>query len=354
MSIYIIAEAGVNHNSDKNLAFQLVEVAAAAGADAVKFQTFNAERLAAATAPKASYQKITTDAAESQLAMLKKLELPESWHHELQQYAEQLGITFISTAFDLQSLAFLQTLNLPFYKIPSGEITNAPLLWAFAATGKPCILSTGMASISEVEQALAILAHGYHFSEQPSGLEAVWQFWSKPEAYQAIKDQVTLLHCTSCYPAPLEQVNLKAMDTLAATFHLPVGYSDHTTGLLIPVAAAARGASIIEKHFTLDRNLPGPDHKASLEPDELKQLVRQVRAIEQALGTGRKVPQPSEWDTRATARQNLLVAESVQQDQSLTTQSLTTARTGQGISAIYYWDYLGKSASRDYQAGEVL
>lgn len=249
---------------------------------------------------------------------------------------------------------FLQTLDLPFYKIPSGEITNAPLLWAFAATGKPCVLSTGMASLSEVEQALAILAHGYHFSEQPSGLEAVWQFWSQPEAYQAIKNQVTLLHCTSCYPTALEQVNLKAMDTLAKTFHLPVGYSDHTQGLLIPVAAAARGARIIEKHFTLDRTLPGPDHKASLEPEELKQLVQQVHAIEQALGTGRKAPQQSEWDTRAAARQNLLLAKAVQQGELLTTSSLTTARTGQGISAVHYWDHLGKPASKNYQAGEPL
>nr|WP_292258255.1 N-acetylneuraminate synthase [Marinospirillum sp.] len=349
-----MAEAGVNHNGDRDLAFQLVDAAAEAGADAVKFQTFNAERLAAISAPKANYQKETTDAAESQLSMLKKLELPESWHKDLQRHAQQKGITFISTAFDRQSLKFLQTLNLPFYKIPSGEITNAPLLWAFAATGKPCILSTGMATLSEVEQALAILAHGYSFSEPPKNMDAVWQNWSDAAAYQSIKNQVTLLHCTSCYPTPPDQVNLKAMDTLAATFQLPVGYSDHTEGLLIPVAAVARGAQVIEKHFTLDRNLPGPDHRASLEPDELKTLTQQIRAIEMALGSGRKAPQVAEWDTRKAARQNLLTADNIRQGDAFTETNLTTARTGQGISAIHYWDQLGQCATRDYQSGENL
>ncbi|MFK7160468.1 N-acetylneuraminate synthase [Marinospirillum sp. MEB164] len=354
MSVLIIAEAGVNHNGDRDLAFQLVSAAADSGADAVKFQTFNAERLAAATAPKAQYQKENTETSESQLAMLKKLELPASWHKDLQDYAQQKGIIFISTAFDLQSLEYLQTLDLPFYKIPSGEITNARLLWAFAATGKPCILSTGMATISEVEQALAILAHGYSFDREPRSLNETWEFWSQPQAYEAIKDQVTLLHCTSCYPTPLDQVNLKAMDTLRATFALPVGYSDHTQGLLVPVAAAARGATIIEKHFTLGRHLPGPDQKASLEPHELKELVQQVRAVEQTLGSGRKVPQPAERDTRQVARQSLLVAHAVQQGETLDKTTLTTARTGQGISAIHYWDYLGTPASKDYQPGEAL
>ena len=353
-SALIIAEAGVNHNGDRDLAFQLVASAAESGADAVKFQTFNAERLAAATAPKAQYQKDNTDEAESQLAMLKKLELPESWHQELQNYAREKGITFISTAFDRQSLYFLQTLNLPFYKIPSGEISNAPLLWSFAATGKPCILSTGMATLSEVEQALAILAHGYSFKQEPKSLNETWEFWSQQQAYEAIKDQVTLLHCTSSYPTPLDQVNLKAMDTLRTTFQLPVGYSDHTQGLLVPVAAAARGATIIEKHFTLDRSLPGPDHKASLEPCELKELVQQVRAVEQILGSGRKVPQPAERDTRQVARQSLLVTNTVQQGDMLDKTTLATARTGQGISAIHYWDYLGTPASKDYNPGEAL
>ncbi|WP_114418138.1 N-acetylneuraminate synthase [Marinospirillum perlucidum] len=354
MSVMIIAEAGVNHNGDRDLAFQLVDAAAESGADAVKFQTFNAERLAAVTAPKAQYQKNTTDEAESQLAMLKKLELPESWHEDLQDHAQQKGIAFISTAFDRQSLSFLQTLNLPFYKIPSGEITNAPLLWDFAATGKPCILSTGMATLSEVEQALAILAHGYSFKQEPKSLNETWEFWSQPQAYEAIKNKVTLLHCTSCYPTPLDQVNLKAMDTLATAFQLPVGYSDHTQGLLVSVAAVARGAKVIEKHFTLDRELAGPDHKASLEPDELKELVQQVRSVEQLIGTGHKAPHPGEWDTRKVARQNLLVSQAVQQGKTLNKSALTTARTGQGISAIYYWDYLGTPARKDYKPGEAL
>ncbi|WP_404417421.1 N-acetylneuraminate synthase [Marinospirillum sp.] len=353
-STLIIAEAGVNHNGERDLAFQLVEAAAESGADAVKFQTFNAERLAAVTAPKAQYQKKNTSEAESQLAMLKKLELPESWHQELQDHAQQKGIAFISTAFDRLSLSFLQTLNLPFYKIPSGEVTNAPLLWAFAATRKPCILSTGMASLSEVEQALAILAHGYSHDQEPKTLSETWEFWGQPQAFEAIKDQVTLLHCTSSYPTPLDQVNLKAMDTLAAAFQLPVGYSDHTQGLLVPVAAVARGARVIEKHFTLDRELPGPDHKASLEPEELKDLVQQIRCIEQLLGTGRKAPQPCEWDTRQVARQSLLVSQDVQQGDEFSETTLTTSRTGQGVSAAHYWDYLGKPASKDYRCGEAL
>jgi len=354
MKVQIIAEAGVNHNGDKDKAFALVDAAAAAGADAVKFQTFSAERLAAITAPKAAYQKNVTDASESQFHMLKKLELPENWHFELKEYAEKLGIMFISTAFDLQSLSFLEELGLPFYKIPSGEITNAPLLCAFARTGKNVILSTGMATLGEIEQALAILAWGYRYSKEPVSLAEIWKGWSDNESQKIIANKVKLLHCTSQYPTSMEEVNLKAIDCLADAFDLPVGYSDHTEGLLIPIAAVSRGAVIIEKHFTLDRCLPGPDHKASLEPEELKKMVSQIREIEVALGGRLKKPQKSEWDTRSAARQQIIAIENIKKGDILSKENIGTARAGLGISPIYYWDLIGSRATRDVLKGGVI
>lgn len=351
--VRVIAEAGVNHNGDREMALQLVKVAANSGADAVKFQTFNAERLAALTAPKARYQQATTDSLESQFAMLKKLELPSEWHVELQRYASDLGITFISTAFDLQSLAFLQTLDLPYYKIPSGEITNGPLLLAFAQTGKELIISTGMATLSEIEQALAVVAYGYAHEGEPESLEQILRFWSEPGVQASLVGKISLLHCTSQYPTPMEEVNLKAMGALANAFGLPVGYSDHTQGLVIPTAAVALGATIIEKHFTLDRNLPGPDHKASLEPDELKELVSNIRGVEQALGDGIKKPQPSEWDTRKAARQQVIFCETVGKGERIERYALSTARCGRGASPMMLWDMVGEVASAAYAKGDV-
>ena len=268
--VYIIAEAGVNHNQNRDMAFQLVDAAAGCGVDAVKFQTFKAHKLAHKQVEKAHYQKLNTDVTESQLEMLTKLELPYAWHNELQEHARNKGIEFLSTAFDEASLQFLQTLNLPIYKVPSGELTNAPLLWRFANTGKPLIISTGMATLSEVEQALAIVTHGLVSPEEPQSIHEAWSCWSNEKAREKLKGHVTLLHCTSQYPTPWHEVNLKAMDTLAASFGLDVGYSDHTEGTMIPIAAVARGATVIEKHFTLDRLLPGPDHHASIEVNELK------------------------------------------------------------------------------------
>lgn len=351
---YIIAEAGVNHNGDRQRAFALVDAAADAGADAVKFQTFNAKRLAALTAPKAAYQQQTTEADQSQLEMLEALELPLEWHAPLQAHAHQRGIEFLSTAFDTQSLAFLETLDLPFYKVPSGELTNGPLLWAFARTGKPLVISTGMATLSEVEQGLAVVCHALTYEHPPGSLKEVWQCWSEPEARANLVGKVSLLHCTSQYPTPMHEVNLKAMDLLAEVFQLPVGYSDHTQGTLIPVAAVARGARIIEKHFTLDRQLPGPDHKSSLEPDELSCMVRDIRAIAEALGDRQKAPQASEWDTRQAARQNLVAATSIREGELFTKDNVTTARAGQGDLAMAYWDRLGQVAARDFQAGDAL
>ncbi len=351
---YVIAEAGVNHNGDRQRAFDLIDAAANAGADAVKFQTFNAKRLAALTAPKAAYQQRTTEAAQSQLKMLEALELPLEWHAPLQAHAHQLGIEFLSTAFDTQSLAFLETLNLPFYKVPSGELTNGPLLWAFGQTGRPLVISTGMATLSEVEQGLAVVCHAFNHSEKPRSMREVWQCWCEPEARAALAGRVSLLHCTSQYPTPVQEVNLKAMDTLAEVFGVPVGYSDHTRGTLVPVAAVARGATIIEKHFTLDRDLPGPDHEASLEPDELKRMVQDIRVIAQSLGDGQKVPQASEWDTRQAARQNLVASRSIQQGELFTEDNVTTARAGQGELGMAFWDKLGQPAARDYKVGDAL
>ena len=307
--VFLIAEAGVNHNGNKNLAFQLIDAAVSAGADAVKFQTFKAEKIALSTAPKAQYQLNTTDAKESQLEMLKKLELSPELHIELIRYCQQHAIQFMSTAFDFDSLAFLsREPNIKIFKIPSGEITNGPLLLQYAKLKKPLILSTGMSTIAEIEQALSVLAFGLLDLQRPS-LSAFKAAYLSEAGQNALKQYVSLLHCTSRYPTPAHEVNLLAMDTMSAAFQLPVGYSDHTQGIAIPIAAVARGACIIEKHFTLDRSLPRPDHKASLEPDELKAMVVAIREIEQAMGDGIKKPFLSELETLMVARKSLLIDE---------------------------------------------
>jgi N-acetylneuraminate synthase len=353
-SVYIIAEAGVNHNGERERAFALVDVAAQAGANAVKFQTFDAEKLAGNVTPKAAYQKHTAGDSESQRAMLKKLELPREWHCELQAHAKKRSIEFLSTAFDQGSLEFLAELNIPIFKIPSGELTNGPLLWQFARTGKPLIISTGMATLEEVEDALAVISHGLRHTKEPSHFDDVKKEWQKPDAKAVLKNHVTLLHCTSHYPAALEEINLCAMDTLAKTFGLPVGYSDHSLGTLVSVAAAARGAAVIEKHFTLDRNLPGPDHKASLTPDELTHMVVQIRELEKILGDGKKVPQPSELDTKKAARQQVIAARDISAGNTLSREDLTTARCGTGLSPHTLWELVGTRASKAYAAGEPI
>lgn len=352
--VYIIAEAGVNHNGQRDLAFSLIDCAAEAGADAVKFQTFDAVKLAAKSAQKAAYQKAATDAAESQLDMLKKLELPRQWHAELQAYAAQRGITFISTAFDLDSLAFLDALGMPFFKIPSGELVNGPLLWQFARTRKALVISTGMATLSEVEQALAIVAHALNAADEPTHMDEVWRHWSTPASRVSLVGHVSLLHCTSQYPTPLHAVNLRAMDTLSHAFGLEVGYSDHTQGILIPVAAVARGARIIEKHFTLDRSMPGPDHAASLEPAELRQMVADIRALEGALGDGVKAPHASEFDTRRVGRQQVVAARDLAAGTIFSRDDLSTARSGRGLAPTELWALIGQTTGRAYAAGDVI
>jgi len=351
--VYVIAEAGVNHNGSLELAHQLVSAAAAACADAVKFQTFDAKKLARASAPKADYQNQTTHQSESQLAMLSKLELLREWHVELKAHAKAEGIEFLSTAFDLDSLDFLAGLDMPFFKVPSGELTNGPLLWRFARLGKPLVVSTGMATLSEVEQALAVITHAYNVEREPADLDEVWEGWTRSYWRRSLQGRVTLLHCTSQYPTPMVEVNLLAMDTLAQAFGLPVGYSDHTEGILIPLAAVARGAVIIEKHFTLDRAMQGPDHQASLEPGELTQMVRDIRAVAMALGDGAKSPQPSEWKTRKAARQQVVLARPVIRGQVLSRADLTTARSGGGLAAGELWGLVGRPSNHDYAQGEM-
>ncbi|MDP3559069.1 MAG: N-acetylneuraminate synthase [Legionellaceae bacterium] len=353
-AVYIIAEAGVNHNGSKDLAFRLVDAAADAGADAVKFQTFNARKLATREVEKAQYQTVNMHSTESQLEMLEKLELPQAWHIELQHHARQRGIEFLSTAFDEMSLQFLQSLDLPVYKVPSGELTNAPLLWRFAKTGKPLIISTGMATLSEIEMGLAVVTHALNEKEEPCSMEEVWRCWGSVHARDKLLHHVTLLHCTSQYPTPWDEVNLRAMDTLASAFSLPVGYSDHTEGTVIPIAAVARGACVIEKHFTLDRSLPGPDHLASIDVPELKQLVSAIRALETALGHGYKAPQASEWSVRRVARQSIITAKHIQVGQVIERDDLTTARAGSGCSPDLLWQVIGTVNRKEYEPGEVF
>ena len=353
-STFIIAEAGVNHNGDADMAFALIDAAAEAGADAVKFQTFQADLLATRQTAKARYQQVTTDALESQWQMLKRLELPQALHFQLKHYAEKLGLEFMSTGFDQASTEFLLSLQLRRYKIPSGELTNAPLIWLTARSGQPLILSTGMATLGEIELALAVVAHAATAEHPPLGLADIWRQWSCPHAQQKMRQQVTLLHCTSQYPCPDDQVNLAAMSTLAQSFKVPVGYSDHSAGLLVPVAAVALGATVIEKHFTLDRNLPGPDHLASLIPTELTEMVQQIRRVELLLGTGVKAPQLAELDTLKVVRQRLVARTPISAGEKYTTNNLTTARSSTGLEAYQFWDLLGKTAAADYSAMQPI
>jgi N-acetylneuraminate synthase len=349
--VYVIAEAGVNHNGRLDLAEALVDAAAAAGADAVKFQTFSADALALASAPKAAYQNRQIGVDTSQRDMLKALELPADWHRPLQARAAALGIEFLSTAFDFGSLRFLETLDLPLYKVPSGELTNAPLLWRFARTGRPLVISTGMATLSEVEQALAVISHARVHAAEPKDTASVWQAWA---AARGQVEGVTLLHCTSLYPTPMAEVNLAAMGTLGTAFDLPVGYSDHTSGMTVPLAAVALGARVIEKHLTTDCGLPGPDHVASLEPEDFATMVRAIRDVTTALGSAVKAPQPGEWDTRRAARQRLVAARDIAARTVLKREDLTTARAATGRPAGDLWDMIGKPADRAYAVGDGI
>jgi N-acetylneuraminate synthase len=354
--IFIIAEAGVNHNGDLSLARQLIDVAADAGVDAVKFQTFRAEQIVGRNTLKAEYQTRTTDRAESQFEMLRKLELSENDHEVLIAHAQARGIQFLSTPFDVPSLDLLtKRFGMQTIKVPSGELTNAPFLLAIARASQRVIVSTGMSTLADIEAALGVLAFGFVVPDTAAPrLKEFERVFASEEGQLALRARVTLLHCTTEYPAPVGEVNLRAMDTMAAAFGLPVGYSDHTRGDHISVAAVARGARVIEKHFTMDRKLPGPDHNASLEPDELRDLVRQVREVEEALGDGIKRPSASEWKNRVAARKSLVAAKAIRVDETFTEENLACKRPAAGPSPFAYWQTLGQPAGRSYEVDEPL
>lgn len=326
---FVIAEAGVNHNGDPDLAFRLVDAAVSAGADAVKFQTFKADRVASPQAAKAAYQRRRTPEDEAQLEMLRRLELPFPVFESLHAYCSRRGILFLSTPFDEESADFLARLGVPAFKIPSGEITNLPFLRRVAAYGRPLIVSTGMAYLGEVEAALSTLAG-------------------------AGAQDVVLLHCVSNYPADPADVNLRAMDTLRAAFDVPVGFSDHTPGIDIALAAVARGACVLEKHFTLDRDLPGPDHAASLTPDELTAMIAGIRRVEAALGDGRKRPAPSEVEMAAAARRSIVAVRPIPRGAVITEEMVGLRRPGTGLAPSLLPQVLGRRARQDIAPGTVL
>lgn len=328
----IIAEAGVNHNGDIGLAKKLIDAAVAAEVDYVKFQTFKAINLASKNAEKAVYQKENTkNASESQLSMLQKLELTKEMHLELIDYCKTKGIKFLSTGFDLDSISFLNDLGIDFFKIPSGEITNLPYLRKVGSLGKPIVISTGMADMNEIGEALKVLTN--------SGAEL---------------SNITILHCNTEYPTPMKDVNLKAMNTIGEKFKVPIGYSDHTLGIEIPVAAVAMGATVIEKHFTLDKTMEGPDHKASLEPDELIEMVRAIRNIENALGHGRKEPSDSEKKNKIIARKSIVALKDIRKGEIFSEKNLTVKRPGNGVSPMLWNQVMGTMASKNYTEDDLI
>ena len=354
MAAFIIAEAGVNHNGDMTMARKMIDVAAEAGADAVKFQTFQAAKLASVNAPKAAYQKTTTDAGQSQVDMLRGLEIAKQDHQPLIEHCEARGIQFLSTPFDIDSLHFLAgEIGLQTLKLPSGEIVNGPLLMAAARYNCNIVLSTGMSTIDEIRDALRILAFGFLRDDTPRepDLENVYR---SEEGQAALKKNVTLLHCNSAYPTPIHDANLRAMETLRSAFGLPIGFSDHTEGITAAVCAATLGAAIIEKHFTLDRSLPGPDHAASLEPHDLKRMIEGIRDAQTALGHSGKAPTPSEMENRLVVRQSLICSTSINEGEVFTERNITTKRPGTGLSPMQYWDILGTVAQRDFLADEEI
>lgn len=329
--VFIIAEAGVNHNGSLELAKRLIDVAADAGADSVKFQTFKADKLVSKSAQKAAYQKQTTSKNESQYEMIKKLELDEAAHRELIRYCDEKKIMFLSTPFDHDSIDMLNDFGMPIFKIPSGEITNLPYLRHIGGLGKEMILSTGMADLGEIEDALGVLIQA-----------------GTP------KEKITVLHATTEYPCPIDEVNLRAMSTIFNAFGVKVGYSDHTQGIEVPVAAVALGACVVEKHFTLDRTMEGPDHKASLEPYELKEMVRSIRRVSQALGDGMKRPSRSEQKNIAIARKSIVAAKDIKIGDRFSEDNITIKRPGNGINPMRWDEVLGQVAQKGYAEDDPI
>jgi len=330
-NVCIIAEAGVNHNGSIELAKKLVDAASSAGADYVKFQTFKAEKVVVPTAEKADYQKNLTNIKESQLDMIKKLELDFNAHEELMAYCVQKNIKFLSTAFDHESIELLAKLNIPFYKIPSGEITNLPYLRHVGSMGKPVIMSTGMATLEEVRVAMEVLLE--------AGLK---------------KEDIRILHCHTEYPTTMNDVNLKAMLTMKDKLGVSVGYSDHTLGIEVPIAAVAMGATVIEKHFTLDRTLPGPDHAASLEPDELNAMVAAIRNIEKSMGDGVKKPSQREIKNMPIVRKSIVAKKSIKKGELFSEENLTVKRPGTGISPMEWFELVGQKSKQNYQPDDLI
>ena len=355
MKTYIIAEAGVNHNGSLKMAKELVKVAKEAGADAVKFQTFRAENLVTKQAKQADYQINNLGEATSQFEMLKKLELTYYEFEELQAFCRAENITFLSTPFDFASVDFLlDQLHMETVKIPSGELTNAPLIHYIATKRRPIILSTGMATIQEIHEALALIAYGLARPKESVVLERVYAFYQTEEAGEIIRKYINILHCTTQYPAPAISINLNAINEMKQIFRLPVGLSDHSEGIHIPIAAVSMGATVIEKHFTLDKTLEGPDHIASLNPVELKAMIQGIRDIEVALGNGIKKPTPTELQNRLAARKSLVAKTVIKVGEVFTKDNLTVKRPGNGIPPSNYWSYIGKKAVKSYNEDELL
>jgi N-acetylneuraminate synthase len=352
---FIIAEAGVNHNGSLARAKKMIDQAVAAGADAIKFQSFHTDQIVTQSAPKAPYQVRETRSGASQFGMLKKLELSEAAQADLQTHCREHGIEFLSTPFDPESLDFLvRRLHVGRIKIASGDINNAPLLLKAASSGKPIILSTGASTLKEVTQALEVLAFGYARRRGNPSLRGFQEAFRSGKGRMALRKRVTLLHCTSDYPAPYKDVHLRAMETMRKAFDLPVGLSDHTEGIAVPIAAVTLGAVVIEKHFTLDRNLPGPDHRASLEPVELKAMISAIRQVELAMGSASKAPAPSEEKNRLLGRKSLVAARGIKKGETFTEDNLAVKRPGTGIAPERFWAYLGKKSGRDYRRDELI
>lgn len=352
---YIIAEAGVNHNGSVEMAKQLIKVAKNSGADAVKFQTFKAENLVTADAKQANYQENNLGAATSQYEMLKKLELSYTEFIELKKYCDKLKIEFLSTPFDFKSVDFLiNELGMARVKIPSGELTNIPFIHYIATKQKPIIMSTGMATMDDIHEALSFIAYGLAYPKKRVNLEEVMKFYETPTAKQLLQKYVIILHCTTEYPAPFKTINLRAMSQIEKELAIPIGFSDHSEGIAVPIAATALGAVVVEKHFTLSRQLKGPDHLASLEPRELQEMVESIRVVEQSLGTGEKKPTEIELENRIVARKSIVARKTIQTGEIIAEDHLTIKRPGNGMSPSTYWSLLGRIAKKSYQKDELL
>jgi N-acetylneuraminate synthase len=357
MSVYVIAEAGVNHNGSIDLAYKLIDLAVEANADAVKFQTFVADSLVTKTAKKAGYQMDSGDADESQYSMLKRLELTKPQFADLQGYCHAKGIDFLSTAFDQVSLDFLCIdLKLAKLKIPSGELTNAPFVLEHARTGCDLIVSTGMADIEDIKAALSVIAFGYitKHGEADPNMSNFEKAYSSFEGQNLLTKKVTLLHCTTEYPTPLEDVNLLAIDSMRQLFGLEVGYSDHTQGIIVPVAAVALGATVIEKHFTLDCSMEGPDHSASLGPNDLKAMIVAIRATELALGCSEKKVTASELQNRSVIRKSIVATSAIKKGELYSSANIGIMRPGTGLSPYRYWEIIGTRANSEVEVGETI